>query len=383
MDRSNATYLQIKTAFEELPSMLKSIGTVGSICGFAYLFAYTRDVGIPFPLELSVLPTTLLLVGMMSLFGTLIIASGILVPAALAHDPLDVTNSYLLAKDVNENKARIRIRRYIVCNWIPMVVSLFGAMSSVNIFSFGYWNTFVALICCAFSVCWILGTSKCVEAFKGKRLEFVITMVAQSFLSVFAYFLLITVLLIFYPEIGDADAWKVCGISLVFFSLIHLFITMPHDASMGKKIVLPPHFEIKTTTAPIVACIIAAAFVLISVVNYPINAKIGRTTIQAFGAGGGTRVVICLKDAPSLQLTQKINFNGDKCSESLVNLFDAGDRMYVAKPLQNQKNAVHSGESALEPIYFRQDQILTKIYEAPSARKVNSQAPKANGQSQK
>jgi hypothetical protein len=364
---------QVESAFDVLPKALKIIGILGSICGFFYLLAYTRDIGIPFPLELSVLPTMLLLVGVTSVGGTALLVGGILIPGLMADDPLEVTKAYFLAREVKSNVGIARIRRYLLCSWIPMATALFALILWLGIVAKSAWVTPTAVALLGLSLSWILLTPTRVQAFKGKWLQYAITMLVQTLLSVWAYCLAILVFIAAYPEIETWPAWQACLLVLAVFTVIHIVITAPHDKGKGRKILLPPYYEYEAVPAAAVTFFVASLLTALSVFMYPLNAKVGRTVLRAFGIGGGMPVMICLKNKPPAQVTQRVGFGVDDCSEPLLMLFDGGDRVYVAKSIPGQKRDTKTTAPTYEPVYFRQDEIREKIYLPLPAKKQDSQ----------
>lgn len=369
MNSLNDKFAGVKATVEELPKTLKAVGVIGSLCGFFYLFAYTRAVGIPFPLELSVLPTALLLIGVVSILGTAMVVSGVLIPAVLADDPLDVTKTILLATDTEGNRILSRAKRYVICAWIPMAMALVGLLFLVGVFDIRPWTSLATILLVGAAICWIVGTAHYVVTQKNKRAEYIATMLGQTLLSVFAYLLAVMIFLALVPEFGKWEAWGACLLVLAVFTPVHFLVTMPNDGKMGKKILMPPYYEFRATPATATAFGILAFFVALSVFVYPVNAKVGKSVLYAFSAGGGIPIIVCLKDVPPSQISQRISFNGDKCSEPLVAIFDAGDRVYVAKPIPKENDRAKESLAVVEPIYFRQDQILEKIYLPENNRK--------------
>ena len=369
MTSPNEKTTEIKAAFEELPKFLKFTGTIGSICGFLYLFTYTRDVGIPFPLELSVLPTVLLLVGITSLAGTAIVLGGVVVPAIVADNSFSATHKYFSASDVIVGRVGVRLRRYFRCIWIPMVTALIGLLLPMGLIEDSAWTTPVGFLLVAFSAVWIIATPGYVEEFKNMRVTYIMTIAVQTLLSVFAYFLTVVLVVAFYPEVEKSPAWQACLLLLLIFTLIHATVMIPHDS--GKVIVLPPTFDIKARPTHATALTLVAFLTGISVMMYPINARIGRAVLSAFNAGGGRPIIICLKEAPPTEVAKRMAFNTDKCSsEPLMSLFDAGDLLYVAKHPPKQDGSSPRREQAFEPIQFRPDEIRQKIYPlTPVSRK--------------
>lgn len=352
---------RLKIIYEEFPKILKSVGTLGSLFGFAYLFSYTRYAGIPFPLELTVLPSTLLLVGTMALFATAIVFGSVLYPIFLSGDDSLITNVILRARDVDiKKRASTGYLRYALCYWWPMALTLAGLLLFGKVFDYGaaavYWET----ACFVIALGLILGTAWFFPIPNGKHLEYVGTVVGQVVFSVIANFMGVLIAVALIPELGDWDIKAGFLIVLLGFTFIHISVSMPNYHIEKYEILLPPYFEPKRKPKQILAIVILFFFVLVSVLAYPVNAKIGKTVLANFGVGGEIPVSICLKDVPAISITQRISFGPDKCSEKLALLLDAGDRVYVVKPAPDGQARPTSLVST--PIYFRQDQLLQKVY---------------------
>jgi hypothetical protein len=251
-----------------------------------------------------------------------------------------------------------------------MAIALLGVFFLVGMFDIGPLKIFVSILLVAISFGWIFFIARQVVVQDDKRNEYVVTIIGQTALSVLSYFLAVVIFLALVPEVGKWIAWVGFLTVLAVFTPLHALVTMPNDGSMGKKILMPPHYEFKATPVTATALGVLAFFVTLSVFVYPVNAKIGKTVLFAFGVGGGIPIIVCLKDIPPSQVSKRITFGSDKCSEPLAMLFDAGDRLYVTKQLSIQKNDGQEKSPATEPIYLRQDQVLQKIY-LPSSRQKN------------
>lgn len=363
-----------KWVLEQLPAALKVTGTAGSVCGFIYLFAYTRSSGIPFPMELSVLPSMLLLVGITSVIAMTILVGGLLVPALMADEPISVTKSYFLVEDANVTPARrrwIRLLRYLGCSWMPMVLALAALLFSQQLGGCE-WESEVATTLVALSVIWIAVTPFVVKDFAGKRLKYTSITLLQTILSLAAYCLAIILLVALYPE---SRSWPEIGALvgvLAVFTLIHMAITLPHR---NGTILLPPHFENQVAPATTFIFVFAACATALSLFMEPASAKVGKTALYAFGIGGGVPVRICLKGKPPAAIDKQFAFGEDYCSEVAAMLFDAGDKVYIAKSDSETDASKDAKSPRREFVYFKQDEIRAKIFPAPAAKRNDEPAP--------
>lgn len=369
LDKKN----EVGEACEMILKISKIIGFFGSICGSLYLIAYTHNAGIPFPVELNVLPTLLLLVGITSLGSVVILSGGVVIPAFIADDPFGVTKKYFLARDVSRNMIRTRIFRYAMCSWFPMITTLLSLLFQMNIFGENSRNIFGAIALLLFSVAWIIATPFFIPAFKDKSRDYYLTIFTQTFFSLFGYCVFILLAILTFPEIEDWPAWKGCLVVLAVFSLIHFMITLPSDKSVAGRILggdlLPAsmNYEARSSALAILLFIIIA--ILFSLFSSPLNARIGRAVLYNFGIGGGLSAIICLKNPASSTVSQRIKFSEDKCSEPVQIVFDGGDKIYVAKIPREDRSMGKRRWAEFEPVYFRQDEIAQKIHMSQEIKK--------------
>jgi hypothetical protein len=348
-----------KTAYllDLLPKVSKGAAIAGTICGFFYLLAYTRDVGIPFPLQLSVLPLTLLVVGLSAFGGVVILIGGVMIPAIFADDPLATAKEYLLARNVILNRLRVRFVRWLGCFMVPMLLSL----SSVTVWiirdkdSFS-WLPVLGWILILAAIFWVILTPWFIEPLRSKWGRYSFSTLFQTLLAVWAYGVLILLIIAIEPSIGKWPAWQGCAVALMIFSPIYFFSTFPPEGPSA-IILLPPKFEYKTTTSTAVAFTFAVFIAVLSVFNYPANARIGGAVLKLFGIGGKMPIVICLKPA-SANVSKYITVDQSNCATDLFLLFDGGDHLYVApKPKEG-----NTDKNKNVPIGIRQDDISIKIY---------------------
>ncbi len=357
---------QIELTIENISKSIKLIGSIGSIFGFFYFFAYIRMVGIPFPLELNLLPTVLLLVGVVSFVATSIFVGATLVPAMIADDPTNPITPHLCGEPGKVPPSSLtKIGRYIYCSWAPTILALLGivlCMLGLNTLQ----KTAGALMICA-SIAWIVATGYLLPALKGKSLRYIATTGLLVALSSYSYLIILLLLSAIVPAIGNMPAWPVCIGLMAGFSVVHLLITVPTQADTKNLILLPPTYKEGARPRPVFAVLIATLLMLLSVVCYPINARIGATVLRAFNIGGGVEASLCLKTKSSALITQKIALISDECTEPVSILLDAGDRVYVKSIAKTEDNKNAPTKAVAEPvpletIFFRQDDIKNKIY---------------------
>lgn len=357
-------FTPFKTVFESVPNALKVTGTAGSFCGFIYLFAYARSVGIPFPLELSVLPTILLLVGMTSVIGTILLVGGILVPALLADEPISVSKSYFLADDLKSRHRRLTgIKRYFLTSWAPMAIEFFALMFASGTVECE-WKTELSVALLVAALVWIVSTSFIVDAFKGKQFQYILSTCVQTLSSLWAYCLAMLVFIALYPQAKSLEAFPAFFGALGIFTLIHMLTTLPHRKGTT-AILLPPYFEYEVTPTSSIIFVLAGTITVLSLAMAPISAKVGKAALYAFGVGGGVPIRLCLKNKPPAVVAERIAFSPDNCSEVTSMLFDAGDKVYVAKTLTEEESEKDDVPTRQEFFYFRQDEIREKVYPPP------------------
>lgn len=344
--------LFLESATQVLTKVTKPIAFGGSLCGFIYLFSYTRQAGIPFPLELSVLPTLLLFIGLVAALGVALVACGILVPALVADDPNGVIKQLLLAKDVSEHRTLVRIKRYFVHIWSPVFLAIVLALLPTSQIEISPLAKCAAGIFTLFWLSIICHVSKGVRLLKDRFFDYIgITLVQMAF-STASYLLLILVVVAVLPATADLPAWLGMMLVLVIFTFIHFLVMFPIDKGVKQGILLPPDFKHESSSAAGLVLIFISVAVVLSTLSYPFNANVGGAALRLFRIGGGIPATICLKAPPAKSIATRFSFGADGCSMPLQVLLDAGDRLYV-----NNEGATHNA-----PVYFRQDAVSQKSY---------------------
>jgi hypothetical protein len=336
----------------------KIAGLIGACCGFIYLLAFTTQTGIPFPLELNVLPTTLLIVGLTSLVASFIVIAGMLIPA-MTVDDFDFTGGYFKAFDQPTAMGRHRLKRYLRCTWIPMALALAGLLLITGIIGKRWEVRVLGLLLTAVSAGWVFFTPRILGRFEDKRLPYFFATFGQIAMSALAYLLTIIVFGMMFPETGQWPSWLGGLVTLLVFSPIHALVSIPISKGGSGAILQPPYYKRETIPAMRVALFLAATWTISSVILPQMTSKVGGAALRVFHVGGGLPVQICLKSKPADSIAKRLGFGVDDCSLQLSMQLDIGDRFYVSL----------LGESPGEPVYFRQDDIRQKIYFKPASKK--------------
>lgn len=371
-DVQNDLAKKMGDAHDLLVKSAKLASIAGAICGFIYLLSYTTHVGIPFPLELSVLPTTLLIVGLTSITGTFIVMAGMFIPALTLEYNDEVTKGYRKANDLQADVVRARFSRYFFCTWVPTALALTGLMLVLGVIGGEGWPKVVGWMSILISTGWVFYTPKYVGVFLENRWQYLFINSLQILLSVFAYLMIIFISIAIFPELGEWQGLSVCLIALIVFTLFQIVIFVPSTNNGVRRILLPPKFETEATPVMAIVFGVAAFLTALTVIMPQLNYKIGGAALRAFHVGGDVPVAICLKTKPATAVTQQISFDGEYCSEKLSMKLDSGDRVYVSKYVAKKAEDPKKQKSQPHSIYFRQDEIKQKIYFPPPESKSTS-----------
>lgn len=361
-DVRNNLSIKLGDAHDLLVKSVKMASIIGAICGFIYLLAYTAHIGIPFPLELGVLPTTLLIVGLTSIIGTFIVIAGVFMPVLTLDYNDEVTKGYRNASDIEQDVGKVRFKRYFFCTWIPTALALIGLILSLDVIGDAPWLKISGCIALIICVGWIFHTPKYLGKFLENRWQYFFVNLMQIMLSAFAYSLIIVLSIIVFPDLNKWPAWGGCLIALIIFTLCQIVIFVPSTKNNSRKILLPPNFKHEATPAMGAAFVLAAIWTALTVTMPQVNYKIGAAALRAFHVGGNVPVAICLKTKPAAAISQILFFDADHCSEKLSMKLDSGDRVYVSKFIDKRKFDQKEFGPQMETVYFRQDEIKQKIY---------------------
>lgn len=113
---------------QNLKSITKNGALVSSLLGLYYLFVFTFKEGIPFPLDMSILPTMLIALGMLCLLFTCVVILYSSISAIVLSDPVEIGYKELIVARPN----------WIKSDWVANIVnfSIFFCMVPVLLFSF-------------------------------------------------------------------------------------------------------------------------------------------------------------------------------------------------------------------------------------------------------
>lgn len=364
---------KLSQAHDLLVKSTKMASLIGLICGFLYLYMFTFEVGIPFPLELNVLPTTLVSIGAASVVGTLIVIGGMLIPALMADDPLDIANGYFQASNETSDRHVTRLRRYFLCTWIPMALSLLALVIGMEVVAKGMSANIVGTILLITALLWIFATPRYAAALMGKRWQYVMGTCVHILLAVWAYVWAVILAIALIPQMEEWSAWITCLVVLAVFSFLHLIVSVPSDKRPNAVLVLPPHFKRETTPAVVIALGLACVLTATTVLMPPVATKVGRTVLRAFRVGGGVPAIICLKTAPADLISKRLGLDKELCSQVVDIQLDSGDRVYVTERAADTKAARLGEDEKLEPVYLRQDDIRQKVYVRLKKKKQQAQ----------
>ena len=359
---ANELSVTLSNAHDLLLKISKIASIAGAVFGFIYLLSYTTHVGIPFPFELSVLPTTLLIVGLSSIVGTFIIIAGIFMPALTLDYNDEVTKGYRKADELKDNIIKSRFSRYFFCTWIPTASALVGLILLLGLVDGETWLKPLGGLAICFSLGWMFYTPRYVEVFLENRWPYFFINSLQILFSVCAYLLIIVILISVFTALGKLPAWSGCLIALTIFTLIQVVIFVPSTEKADENILPDLKLKKKSQPAMAVALVLASVCTIFTVLVPQVNYKIGAAALRTFQVGGDLPIVICLKSKPPALISKIFVFDEDYCTEKLSLKLDSGDRFYVSK-LSRVKDAIgQPNKSQRETVYFRQDEIRQKIY---------------------
>lgn len=355
-------YGELLSKYRDVASTLFELSKLpalfGALFGVFYLFSYTVTEGIPFPIELSVLPTLMVAVGFVTLTFVLIIVTAVLLPAMVQTDASNIEYLELFAVRHEENsnvyvqprKIKQRIVRYlfacflptglaIVITWhlfvnaLPTGAGIVGILVGVGVVAgISLWCTRGA----GDGEKRLLETS---ETRHGKARHLFFLLLLMNLLSALSFFVFIFTLMMAFPELlsdgtSIANRYPVGTlISLwIAFAVVNFTSFVP-TARIGKILRDSPdgieRIELGTPL-PIISMIIVGIVVASTVLAPSVSHKLGGAALRTLGIGGGLEQTLCFDDgavAKSLQSALKLDNSG--CARKLKILFDAGDRVNV------------------------------------------------------
>lgn len=108
-------------AIRKLSEIVKFVGLILSLFGMYYLINYTYQHHIPFPIEISSLPILLLTVGVVAVFGSLIVILYMLSFGVIIYDPFEIGYNKLIYSGGKYST----IKSYTIIFVAPFVVAVF------------------------------------------------------------------------------------------------------------------------------------------------------------------------------------------------------------------------------------------------------------------
>ncbi|PSW57395.1 hypothetical protein C0W54_21810, partial [Photobacterium kishitanii] len=108
---------KIKTVIQSYNTFYKPILIFSMISGSIYLNGFLRSFGIPFPLDINVLPSTLLVIGVLSLLLVVITSLYAILVTVMNFDPFD-TGYHIIINTSKLGIFSLRMRNYLKLNFL-------------------------------------------------------------------------------------------------------------------------------------------------------------------------------------------------------------------------------------------------------------------------
>jgi len=213
---------------KEYSTIQKPIFFISLIVGAIYLNTYLRGFGIPFPLDLSVLPTILLVIGFFSVLLTIIISMYLLLVAIINIDPWDTG----FKRVINTNKTGLyapHLKNYLIYALVSYILPFtlflviminYGSDTTTKQLVLWFLYAIWAFIC---SFAWAIDS----QLPKNERISFILKMSFHIFtvqvVSVVSVIILISIVLSKTPKISDMEFY----IIIVVYLLINLACILP------------------------------------------------------------------------------------------------------------------------------------------------------------
>ncbi|UXY14000.1 hypothetical protein N8I74_11770 [Chitiniphilus purpureus] len=311
------------------------------LLGTYYLFCYFLSEDAPFPLELSVLPTVILAVGLLGVVLYLILVGNLLLPNLML---TDVYRSGFALHQPNDQAQRPLPRRYLLHFVVPGLV--FSAGSFVSIYQSstsdnGFW-ILLMLVTLAIIALWL--RLLCESGVKfWAHLSAVLS---YGFLfTVGSLSLSLFVLQQFQP--------KTVGMALLYFvpmeiahcAVVTLSVWPILDLARKGAAATPGEVPAgdaspeTTGSAGYGRALALTAFLLATTLHPTLAAKLGQGALRALKAGGGTLASYCFKDALPKPVGDRLGTKDGHCTGQLYTVLDAGDKTIVKA---SQAAPVHS-----------------------------------------
>lgn len=277
----------------------KPIMLAGIISGGVYLNSFLSEYGVPFPLEIGVLTSTLLVVGILSIILVSITACYLLLIYLVSLDPFK-TNYHLVINTsklgVYSSKKRNYLKLYFFTYLLPMSFLIEELYAYDNTKS----NTHILYI--LVGTCILIPFSYSYYISKGsykigiERIKFSCKMTVHVLVSQFASFMsLFFFIAILVPRVGSLSNWESIVI-ITFYLLTNLLCLIPiFSRKKSEKILtcidkkITPDSLIKETQGTIVWFIFAT--LLLTSYLPPFSPYVGELPLRILNIGGGVDFV--------------------------------------------------------------------------------------------
>ncbi len=359
-------FKKVGEIFDAITKGLKVAGVVGSVCGSMYFLYYTTNVGVPFPLELNVLATALLFIGVISLAGSSILVLGTLVPALFTDSFPDRAIAFFSADDKSKKLRHIMLR-YFLWSWLPFLLLLLAVSIATGIWEISN-NKFAWAAGLAVSTFVVIASAlKWIGLAKHDRIRYLVLKSLQSIFSIYSFAVALVLAVVAFPEIKELNVMAALAWIMLPFTIINFLVVAPsvpreNSTTDTGKPVAALLTKRKAAPAATLALVVAGLITAYPLLFPPVGAKVGEMTLRGLKAGGGIKMVICTKTKPQTKVLEHLKFDNENCTEGAVYLLlDLGERVYVADQWPISRLGEKSSSDA-EPIYFRQDDIRQKVY---------------------
>lgn len=372
---------RFKIYFARIIDLSKYPAVMGSFFGMLYLFSYTAHESIPFPLELSVLPTLLIAVGFVAIFFVWLTVFGLLIPSMVQGDASNIEFLSLFA-ELSDNGQVIRAKpfkyklfHYFFAFFLPAAsISLEGWHQLVNGLPMAPIIPLLIiaalLLGCYSLACNWLVPKQLVDSdktFLSKSTNLFFSFLQANLMSWSALGLFLLVTGIAFPEFfrgKDAllNSYPMLGFSviLLFFFLLNFLSVVPFGI-LGQLTNSPktgkPEIRLNRPI-PIAPFILLTAATIGSVITPSVSNQIGGAALRVLGIGGGIPENLCFQTGQFPNALRELESSDQMdCTCNIWVLFDAGNTIYV------------KGSGGLSKVYaIRKDGIVVQQREMPKKK---------------